>query len=85
MKNRKFKAFPVFTICKSQSLVCKGNTDKQQQSIKHSRQGKIAASQTGKGLLYQQLLPTLKKDIPGFQQTCPSNINHTQEILENHH
>lgn len=31
---------------------------------------------------WAQLLPMLKKDIPGFQQTCPSTINHTEGILK---
>lgn len=42
----------------------------------HKTKGKITASvksEIGEGLLYQQLLSTLKRDIPGFQQTCPSN------------
>lgn len=48
--------------------------------IQYKTKGKTTASmksEMGEGVLYQQLLPTLKTDIPGFQKTCPCNINRT--------
>lgn len=58
---------------------------KQAPYLQYKTKGKITASmksEMGEGLLYSQLLPTLKRDIPGVQQTCPSNINHTKGFLK---
>lgn len=68
------------------------NTDawkiKQAPYLQYKTKGKITASmksETGEGLLYRQLLPTLKRGIPGFQKNMPWQYKSNEEIFENHH